>query len=54
MKSNFNNQKLNLHYIKIFRSLILVYMSIKIDRAKLDKKIFNNTFIDYQLEMINH
>ena len=50
----FNDQKLNLCHIKIFKSLILVYVSIKTDRAKLDKKVFNNIFIDYQSEMMNH
>ena len=50
----FNDQKLNLHHIKIFRSLISVYMSIKTDRAKLDEKVFNSIFIDYQSEVMNH
>ena len=29
-------------------------MSIKTDRVKLDKKIFNSIFIDYQSEITNH
>ena len=50
----FNDQKSNLHHIKIFESLISVYMSIKTGRAKLDKKIFDSIFIDYQSEVTNH
>ena len=50
----FNSEKSNLHHTKVFSSLILIYMSTKMSRVKLDKKIFDDIFIDYQSGVINH
>ena len=50
----FNSEKSNLHYTKVFSSLILIYMLTKTGRVKLDKKIFDDIFIDYQSGVINH
>ena len=50
----FNSEKPNLRHTKVFGSLVLVYMSTKMGRAKLDEKVFDSIFIGYQSGVTNH